>query len=314
MVAPLVVAAAASALKGIASAVGANSDRRATNKQRKKQHKRDVRQTKRLHAVGVEDGRLQYQRLVEAAELAGFNPLTALRGGSGVLPGSAVVQSLAPPPLSSGATIADAFGGMVDAVADYDPLQAERDQLEVQLLKQELETAKSVPKLAMAGRQGVGSNPVAMTGGPRQPVDLSGGYPLGPETGLPTQIMASDGLPMANPEQPVELETDAWAAARAGTLWGFTKEVIGRNLPDSLARRSNMTIVERYKDDFADMQPGDGINPVVRSMAEGWYDRLKTDPARAASGAEAFGQKMLDAPFRRDNLYGGYPTWTGWSR
>ena len=76
--------------------------------------------------------------LRKSAEAAGFNPLTALKatGGGGF-------TTTTHPGLSSGEFIADALGAGFDAWASHDPIQRERDALEVELMRAELDRIKA---------------------------------------------------------------------------------------------------------------------------------------------------------------------------
>lgn len=79
------------------------------------------------------------QRLVKDAEAAGFNPLTALRGGAGGF------QQVHNPILSLGshggslAAMAEQIGGSLQSAFDYDPLREEQSQLQTQLMRAELD-------------------------------------------------------------------------------------------------------------------------------------------------------------------------------
>lgn len=71
------------------------------------------------------------------AEAAGFNPLTVLRGAAG---GGFGMNPT--PPLSSAAVIAQAIGKGVEAWNAYDPVERETKEIERDLLRVQLETAK----------------------------------------------------------------------------------------------------------------------------------------------------------------------------
>lgn len=88
----------------------------------------------RQRAWAVEDQSEQFVRLRDAAEKAGFNPLTALRAN----PGGGMVNPT--PALASGQFVADALTGSVDTYfnAKAQERDAERDMLEKALMREEL--------------------------------------------------------------------------------------------------------------------------------------------------------------------------------
>lgn len=106
---------------------------------RKSQKRQAARQRKwfvqdREHNEAREDSRLQ--RLVKDAQAAGYNPLTALRGGAPA--GTAMTHM----PALSTDVFANAVAGAGNALAtgiqamfDYDPLDEDRAQLELDLMR-----------------------------------------------------------------------------------------------------------------------------------------------------------------------------------
>lgn len=97
---------------------------------------------------------IDYSAMREAAEKAGFNPLTALRAGGG-----AGFTTTHHPALASGGFIADALNGVANAVAAIDPMRDAAAKLELQIQQ---ETLKSLQN-SNAGlrRASIGGVPVA---------------------------------------------------------------------------------------------------------------------------------------------------------
>lgn len=93
------------------------------------------RSAKKQRAQALEDQREQFVRLRDAAEAAGFNPLTALQAA----PTGGLVNPT--PALASGSFIADALGAGVDTYFNAKQRQrdVERDLLEKSLMRQELQ-------------------------------------------------------------------------------------------------------------------------------------------------------------------------------
>lgn len=104
------------------------------------------KEEKKRQALAIAEARRQehrddtkLQRLVKDAEKAGFNPLTALRGGAGGF------QQVHNPILSLGAhggslsAMAEQIGGSIQSAFDYDPLREEQAQLQTQLMRAELD-------------------------------------------------------------------------------------------------------------------------------------------------------------------------------
>ena len=148
---------------------------------------------------------IDYVKLRENAEAAGFNPLTALRNGGGA--GFTQTHS---PVLSSGAYFANAVGdGLsrgIQAAFDYNPLDEEKSQLELQIMKGQLTRINQ--DIASATR--LGGAPVA-TGSRYQ----SGGGELGkqtPPTVGPTSI--TNPLPKVGGYSPTVntnlVDAEAW--------------------------------------------------------------------------------------------------------
>lgn len=81
---------------------------------------------------------MDFARLVRDSSRAGFNPLTALgaTGGAGYVPETV-------PRLSPLEVIGDVAGAGISAALNYDPTQEERDKVELDLLKQELDAARA---------------------------------------------------------------------------------------------------------------------------------------------------------------------------
>lgn len=81
---------------------------------------------------------IDYVKLRQNAEAAGFNPLTALRAGGG-----AGFTTTHHPALASGAFIADAISGIGNAIASIDPMADETAKLEHQIKQATLANIQS---------------------------------------------------------------------------------------------------------------------------------------------------------------------------
>ncbi|MET2831591.1 hypothetical protein [Mesorhizobium shangrilense] len=103
--------------------------------------------------------------MVQDAEAAGFNPLTAIRNG-----GSAGFTATSHPGLSSGAFIADALGKVGDIVSSYDPMSKATADLEFKIKQETLrnlqaDTAQRLRASIGGVPSSVGSTVVRSPGG-----------------------------------------------------------------------------------------------------------------------------------------------------
>lgn len=126
-----------------------------------------------------------FVQLRKSAEAAGFNPLTALKatGGNGF-------TTTTHPGLSSGEFIGQALGAGLQAWADYDPMQKERDALEMEMMRAELERIKSDTRVAQGFVGGVPSArhekvPAVAYGAPALGSDGRAPYEAQPASGIP---------------------------------------------------------------------------------------------------------------------------------
>lgn len=116
--------------------------------------------------------KFEFTKLRDAAQAAGFNPLTALRATGGQP--TSVHQPV--PPLSSASIIANALGtGAETYFANQpDPVRDERNKLEIDLMKQELargnKTWSGAPATSTTPYQAFPENPPAsLSSGPTRP-------------------------------------------------------------------------------------------------------------------------------------------------
>lgn len=98
--------------------------------------------------------------MVEDAEAAGFNPLTAIRNG-----GSAGFTTTSHPALSSGAFIAEALGQFGNIVSSYDPMAKATAELEHKIKQETLRNLQA--DTAQRLRASIGGVPVS-TAAPRK--------------------------------------------------------------------------------------------------------------------------------------------------
>lgn len=114
------------------------------------------------------------------AEAAGFNPLTALRAGGG-----AGFTTTHHPALASGEFIAQAIGGIGNAIASIDPMRDQTAKLEHQIKQATLANIQADTAARLRATQSIGGAPVST--GARNVVSGSPlalpkpGQPFGPE-------------------------------------------------------------------------------------------------------------------------------------
>lgn len=124
----------------------------------------------RERAQALEDDRLRFQRTAEAAELGGYNPLTALGLGGSGLGGNMPSGGLAP--LTAAAFTQDMIQGVSRELSGEASIERQREQLGLDLAKLQIEqlTADLAvgDERATAGRRGGASsgvnNPIRAAG------------------------------------------------------------------------------------------------------------------------------------------------------
>ncbi len=99
---------------------------------------------------------IDYVKLRENAERAGFNPLTALRAGGG-----AGFTTTHHPALASGSYIADAVGGIADAIAQVDPMRDATAKLEYDLKQATLANIQADTAQRLNATRAIGGAPVS---------------------------------------------------------------------------------------------------------------------------------------------------------
>jgi len=216
---------------------------------------------------------VDYVKLRQNAEAAGFNPLTALRAGGG-----AGFTTTHHPSLASGGFMADALSSFGNAIASIDPMRDATAKLEYQIKQETLKNIQA--DTAARKRASLGGVPVST--GARTVVRAS---PL--QRGLP----ASAGLPqMPTVETPTV--TNPWPTSSG---WP-----VNPGLPDAA------TYEQRYG------EPGDWIGGVLTFGGDvaNWlyrgqqYLKRQTDEARKRpyrAPPDPYDRKMYIPPA----LYGG---------
>jgi len=181
----------------------------------------------------------------KGAERAGFNPLTVLQATGG---------RSSPAPMQSPSLSRNPIGDAVEAgtsayfAAKDQEAQAEYDQAKLDLVRKQLEDESNktvytenfgfaIPQAETETAQTANASPALS---PTQ----------NPHPNGTTTVMGKDGLTRADPEAPVELEGDAWAWARDGSLWPNINEVWNRNmrLPiEGTVKRGQDYVVDGFK-------------------------------------------------------------------
>lgn len=116
----------------------------------------------------LEDDALRFVRTREAAEEAGFNPLTALQLGGTGLGGNMPSGGLAP--LTAATFTQNTIEGVMSEISGEASLQRERDRLAVDLARVQLDNARaeSAALASMSGGGGIGSLPSRVLAGQPQ--------------------------------------------------------------------------------------------------------------------------------------------------
>lgn len=217
--------------------------------------------------------KFEFVKMRKAAEAAGFNPLTVLKATGGQP--TSVSQPI--PRLSSAAVVANALGTGAQAFFDAqpDPLQKERDRLEIDLMKQQLGTVQS--SLARDNLTGTIVATRATTGWSGAPVTrqtqmaprnnpnpgLSAttgpGLMTGPTDAYDdTSVESVTGVRISNMDAdnpPPELETTAFTVAREGNLVPWSADLFMRNNKSTsyedyvLEREAPYQLKKRWKKD-----------------------------------------------------------------
>lgn len=115
--------------------------------------------------------RVDYARMVQDAEAAGFNPLTAIRNG-----GSAGFTATTTPGLSSGEYLADALKGVGEIVSSYDPMAKATADLEFKIKQETLRNLQA--DTAQRLKASIGGVPAS-----RGKTVVTGGGALSPSAG-----------------------------------------------------------------------------------------------------------------------------------
>lgn len=132
---------------------------------------------------------IDYVKMRQNAEAAGFNPLTALRAGGG-----AGFTTTHHPALASGDFIAQAIGGIGNAIASIDPMRDATAKLEHQIKQATLANIQADTASRTRATQSIGGAPVS-TGArnvrvssplAQKPLPASAGLPMTPTVEVPT--------------------------------------------------------------------------------------------------------------------------------
>jgi len=196
----------------------------------------------------LEEQRFTWLR--KGAEAAGFNPLSVLNATGGGM----AVNPQAISPLSTRAIVGDAIKELAGSLAD--PMDVERDQLEIDLAKEQLELSRE-QRARLANVSLNGTSPYRTSGSPNKAtqrmspdvqatiVQMDGVPEPRPglfEFQLPSPIQSVDrGLPdpldldqsIRIDGQPIEGESEIWGVIRRGELLPFIGKLLSQNLAPS---------------------------------------------------------------------------------
>lgn len=171
--------------------------------------------------------------LRDEALRAGFNPAFALSatGGAGFRSGGG---------LSSLETLGGAIGSIGETFQALDPVLRETRELELELLREELEQAKQRAAMASSFGGGFGEAPAVRTTR-ASPAKVQINAPLSDDPNPPeasdfeptirVQLKNGEWVDVPNPEMPVELETDYFRAWKEGELVETIEADLERNFP-----------------------------------------------------------------------------------
>ena len=168
-------------------------------------------------------GSIDYVKLRQNAEAAGFNPLTALRAGGG-----AGFQVTHHPVLAGSNFVAQALSDGLQAGFGYDPNQTRRAELETEIMQAQL------ARLNGGARPNYGLDPLAATG---PNVKVYDGAPLTPEAKAPeiTNPWPKYWGWKVSPDAPnVEAFEDRYGDLTGGLIGGVT--VLGHDVAGGVKR------------------------------------------------------------------------------
>lgn len=219
-----------------------------------------------------QDARNAIRYTVADAERAGINPLTAIKSGQSYSGPQAptlsvhqngVAMATAPYAEMGAAAVApnvQANTAMGQGLANFgttlyngiiDHQQAQRDAMANELMRQEI-VQRQQEAAPIFERDFGYSIPAAVT-----QTEETGLY--GPRVSGDTSLTASDGLPVVNPDLPVEFEGDFWAAIRAGKGKEFIDEISRRNIGSGVFgngwERGTPTWAKPLSQSFSDAAP-----------------------------------------------------------
>ena len=185
--------------------------------------------------------RINFQQMRDDAAAAGYNPLSALKytGGAGN------TTTTHPPSLSSREFIGQALSDGVTTWFNREQIARDEqvESLKLATMREELKLLKNRNKVptgtfgySIPAAVGVGVTASGRTKEKLLPALSTTGQSVvvpasreRPYLETPTTVIRDDGLQAANPDAPVEFETDAWTAARNGELPSFAWELYKRN-------------------------------------------------------------------------------------
>lgn len=253
--------------------------------------------TQKIHVLQnaqmADQYRNQFGWLVEGAQKAGFNPLTALgqastHGGGAAPAGQTPLTNHVPDPVNKGAVIGDAVGKMIGSM---DPIEQERRVLENELMEKRIAQIDNEEKR-------LGQVPeLRQTAGEVR----RNGTPIKQE-GTPDYV---DDFSKADPEFPREAEADLWAA--------FLNHIAGEDLHTSI--EANLTNYRKWlrKNNVLDKRLRNYDAKVDAQMRKGDNETRRKSKARkaarATSSAARIDRDMAGRAQKHKEKYGAYPEW-----
>lgn len=259
--------------------------------------KRDLNTAQKLHVLEnrqmADQYRNQFGWLVEGAQKAGFNPLTALgtastHGGGSAGGGMTPLAAHVPSPVDMG----QAIGDLGSFMSSLDPIERERRELENELARRRIEQIDSeqtrlgqMPEVRRTASEVQGGDSQPITNGNSQDQELIQEIIPGDQT--------SSGIDLANPDVAPEAETDIWAWLRDATFGENIRKVIRNNLRKQYAKEYKSRD-DRYNANLGsparNTRPGYGSKDATANLAERrkHFERMKRWEAEHKNAAEVY--------------------------
>lgn len=192
---------------------------------------------KKARRQAIEDERLKFVRLREAAELGGFNPLTGLQNGG--LNGLSGLPSGGLPPLASAQMMTQALSAASDELTGVNTQKRQQQQLDMDLTKIKIEAAKAQLAAARAlpvasgavggGAARLGRATTPGTGVLTTAAQAPGNYSFNPAPGREVERKPAENIPgymqventiTGKPVWVMGSDGDPWDPIQTGMVYG----------------------------------------------------------------------------------------------